>query len=44
MMVGLDVLIARASNNIFVGLRVEPHFESDPNIVERGPNIVEIER
>ena len=31
------------SNNILAKLRVESHFESDPNIVGSGPNIVEIE-
>ena len=32
-----------AINNIFVKLRAEPHFESDPNIAESGPNIVDVE-
>ena len=30
-------------NKIMVKSRVECYFESDPNIVESGPNIVEIE-
>ena len=34
----------RRKQIILVKLRVEPHFESDPNIVESGPNIGEIER
>ena len=30
-------------NNILARLRVESHFESDPNIAESGPNIVDVE-
>ena len=37
------VILDSGSNNIFVRLRVEPHFESDPNIAESGPNIVDVE-
>ena len=29
--------------NILARLRVESHFESDPNIAESGPNIVDVE-
>ena len=36
-------LLHNTPNNILAKLRVESHFESDPNIVGSGPNIVEIE-
>ena len=32
-----------AFNSILAKLRVESHFESDPNIAESGPNIVDVE-